>query len=225
MAFKKFEDIKIKNNIENTKEKKKKLSKEEKIKLKEERKRIRKEEKKEKELLRKVPRDVLEKMQILDVTDEIQGDNFIKTKSGYSNLYQVLGINIIALNEVEQFRVIKDFYSFIRAYNKDYKIIIMNFPVSTVTQQQHLLEKINICNNELYKKQLEIKLEELKKLEKNKTNTEYYLETFHDENVDLEVERATLEQCLKRNFKILEIDLEKKLKILCKLHNLNSKLM
>lgn len=225
MAFKKFEDIKIKNNIENTKEKKKKLNKEEKKKLKEERKKIKQEEKKEKALLKKIPSNVLEKMQVIDVTDEIQGDNFVKTKNGYLNLYQIVGINIIALNEIEQIRIINDFSNFIRAYKKDYKIIIMNFPVSTAVQQQNLLEKIKSCKNELFIEQLERKLEELKKLEKGKTNTEYYLETFYDENSNLEVERASLEQCLKRNFRLIELDLEKKLKIICKLHNLNSKLM
>ena len=101
----------------------------------------------------------------------------------------------------------------------------MNFPVSTAVQQQHLLEKIKKCNNELFKDQLERKLEELKILEKNKTNTEYYLETFYDENSNLETERTSLEQCLKRNFRLMELDIEKKLKILYKLHNLNSKLM
>lgn len=225
MAFKKFEDIKIKNNIENTKEKKKKLSKEEKKRLKEERKILKKEEKKEKELLKKTPANVLEKMKVLDVTDEIQGDNFIKTKDGYLNYYQIIGINILALSEIEQIRIIDDFYSFLRAYDKSFKIVIMNFPVSTVTQQQNLYEKIKDCKNEIYKKQLEIKLEELRKLEINKTNTEYYLETFYDEKANLEVERAFLEQNLKRNFNLIEIELEKKLKILCKLHNLNSKLM
>ncbi|MDQ0149626.1 hypothetical protein ACFO6R_16045 [Eubacterium multiforme] len=225
MAFKKFEDIKIKNNIENTKEKKKKLSKIEKKELKAERKKLKAEEKKEKELLKKIPSNVLEEMQVLDVTDEVQGDNFIKTKNGYLNLYQIVGINIIALNDIEQLRIINDFSSFIRAYNKDYKIVIMNFPVSTAVQQQNLLEKINNCKNKLFKEQLERKLEELKILEKDKTNTEYYLETFYDDNANLEVERNSLEQCLKRNFNLIELDLEKKLKILCKLHNLNSKLM
>lgn len=222
MAFKKFDNLKINNDI---KEEKRKLTKEEKRQLKEEKKKLKLEKRKEKELLKKVPPNVLEKMQIIDVTDEILGDNFIKTKSGYLNLYQIIGINIIALNEIEQFKIIDDFSSFIRSYNEDYKIIIMNFPVSTVVQQQHLLEKINKCENELFKKQLEVKLEELKILEKDKTNTEYYLVTFHNENVNLEIEQRSLEKCLNRNFNLIELDLEKKLKILCKLHNLNSKLM
>ena len=222
MAFKKFDNLKINNDI---KEEKRKLTKEEKRQLKEEKKKLKLEKKKEKELLKKVPPNVLEKMQIIDVTDEILGDNFIKTKSGYLNLYQIIGINIIALNEIEQSKIIDDFSSFIRSYNEEYKIIIMNFPVSTVVQQQHLLEKINKCENELFKKQLEVKLEELKILEKDKTNTEYYLVTFHNENVNLEIEQRSLEKCLNRNFNLIELDLEKKLKILCKLHNLNSKLM
>lgn len=221
MPFKKFDNIKIKN----LKEENKKLTKEEKKKRKEEIKKLKKEEKEAKKLLKKIPSNVLEEMQVLDITEEIQGDTFIKTKTGYLNLYQIQGINIVTLNEVEQLRIINDFSDFITAYKDDYKIIIMNFPVSTAVQQQHLLEKIKKCNNELFKDQLERKLEELKILEKNKTNTEYYLETFYDENSNLEAERTSLEQCLKRNFRLMELDIEKKLKILYKLHNLNSKLM
>lgn len=221
MPFKKFDNIKIKN----LKEENKKLTKEEKKERKEEIKKIKKEEKEAKKLLKKIPSNVLEEMQVLDITEEIQGDTFIKTKTGYLNLYQIQGINIVTLNEVEQLRIINDFSDFITAYKDDYKIIIMNFPVSTAVQQQHLLEKIKKCNNELFKDQLERKLEELKILEKNKTNTEYYLEIFYDENSNLETERTSLEQCLKRNFRLMELDIEKKLKILYKLHNLNSKLM
>ena len=97
MPFKKFDNIKIKN----LKEENKKLTKEEKKERKEEIKKLKKEEKEAKKLLKKIPSNVLEEMQVLDITEEIQGDTFIKTKTGYLNLYQIQGINIVTLNEVE----------------------------------------------------------------------------------------------------------------------------
>lgn len=214
MALRKFDDIKVKSE-------EKKLTKEEKKEIKRKQKEERKELRKEKKNLPKIEKSVKDKMEILDVTD----DDFMKTKNGFLNIYQIKGKDVDGGSDLEQETIIKNFMRFLRIYVYDLKLIMMNFPINTSEQQEFILNKIKNTENELYKKFLYEKLEELVELEKEKTNIEYYIMNFIDKNEISSEKVRTLMRSRNRDCNLMPMTLEKKLRILYKLNNLNTKLM
>lgn len=219
--YKNFDDIKIG-------EEKKKLTRKEKKELKKQKKEENKSKKEAARLLKKEKRNspkirktVLNKMEEIDVTD----NEFIKTKSGYLNIYQVSGKDVDSLSNYEQEDLIRNFMFFLREFIYDFKIVAMNFPVNTSEQQTYIQKRINRTENELYKIFLNEKLEKLIELEKTKTNIEYYIIIFID-NEDLSNDVLNnLIRSTNKDISLSEIDLEKKLKVLYKLNNLNSKIL
>ena len=214
MAFKKFDNIQVK--VEE-----RKLTKEEKRELKKKKKEERKKLKEENKNLPKIEKGVQDKIEILDVTD----DEFFKTKSGYLNIYQIKGKDVDGLSEFEEENIIKNFMRFLRIYIYDLKIIMMNFPINTTEQQEYILRKIKKSDKELYKKFLYEKLDELVDLEKNKTNIEYYIMIFIDKEESSLDKVRTLMRSRNKDCNLLPLTLEKKLRIVYKLNNLNTKLM
>ncbi|MBY0756295.1 hypothetical protein K5V21_12640 [Clostridium sardiniense] len=214
MALRKFDDIKVK-------EEEKKLTKEEKKEIKRKQREERKELRKEKKNLPKIEKSVQDKMEIRDVTD----DDFMKTKNGFLNIYQIKGKDVDGGSDLEQETIIKNFMRFLRIYVYDLKLIMMNFPINTSEQQEYILNKIKNTENELYKKLLYEKLEELVELEKEKTNIEYYIMNFIDKNEHSSEKLRTLMRSRNRDCNLMPMTLEKKLRILYKLNNLNTKLM
>lgn len=214
MAFKKFDNIQVKAE-------ERKLTKEEKRELKKKKKEERKKLREENKNLPKIEKGVQDKIEILDVTD----DEFFKTKSGYLNIYQIKGKDVDGLSEFEEENIIKNFMRFLRIYIYDLKIIMMNFPINTTEQQEYILRKIKKSNKELYKKFLYEKLDELVDLEKNKTNIEYYIMIFIDKEESSLEKVRTLMRSRNKDCNLLPLTLEKKLRIVYKLNNLNSKLM
>lgn len=214
MAFKKFDNIQVK--VEE-----RKLTKEEKRELKKKKKEERKKLKEENKNLPKIEKGVQDKIEILDVTD----DEFFKTKSGYLNIYQIKGKDVDGLSEFEEENIIKNFMRFLRIYIYDLKIIMMNFPINTTEQQEYILRKIKKSNKDLYKKFLYEKLDELVDLEKNKTNIEYYIMIFIDKEESSLEKVRTLMRSRNKDCNLLPLTLEKKLRIVYKLNNLNTKLM
>ncbi|MGU9020430.1 hypothetical protein ACV311_15960, partial [Clostridium perfringens] len=89
----------------------------------------------------------------------------------------------------------------------------------------YIQKRINRTENELYKIFLNEKLEKLIELEKTKTNIEYYIMIFIDkEDLSNDV-LNNLIRSTNKDISLSEIDLEKKLKVLYKLNNLNSKIL
>lgn len=225
MTIKKFENIstnKIKQlKKEEQKKKKIKLTKEEKIKIKEEKKAKKKELKEMKIENKKILGTTKEILEFIDVADD---ESFIM-KNGYLDIFQIESKDIYSFSENETKMHIYNFISFLRNYVEDFKLISMNFPVNTVKQQQYIRSKINNCENEVYFKFLNEKLNELIFLDEHRQNREFYIMIFANEKSNKEdVTRSLLRnQNIAIQFKSL--DIEKKLKILFKMNNPNTKLM
>ncbi|MGU9020429.1 hypothetical protein ACV3XR_16625, partial [Clostridium perfringens] len=89
----------------------------------------------------------------------------------------------------------------------------------------YIQKRINRTENELYKIFLNEKLEKLIELEKTKTNIEYYIIIFIDKEDSSNDVLNNLIRSTNKDISLSEIDLEKKLKVLYKLNNLNSKIL
>lgn len=219
MAVRKFEDIKIQKEKKNTK-----------VKLTKEEKKIKKEEKKQKKLelkeIRKANKDVLastkELLGFVNVDDD---DDSIRMNNGYIDIFQIDSKDIYSLTDVEITMNVYNFIAFLRAYPFDIKLITMNFPVNTLKQQEFIKRKIKECDNEKYYYELIEELEQLVRLEATKQNREFYMMIFIKDTEDKESIKRTLFRSQNIAVQLMPLDLEKKLKILFKLNNPNTKLI
>ncbi len=92
-------------------------------------------------------------------------------------------------------------------------------------QQEFIKKKIEECDNEKYYYELLEELEQLIYLETTMQNREFYIMIFVKENEDKESIKRTLFRSQNIAVQLVPLDLEKKLKILFKLNNPNTKLM
>lgn len=210
--MRKFNDVNI-NHVDKVK----KLSKDEKLALKKEK----KERKEELKALKKENKKVLittkDFTEILDITE----NDVFKTRNGYLDILQITAKDIYSFSDYETNLNIYNFISFLKGYVDDVKLVSMKFPVSTLSQQNNIKKKLEVIQNPIYIKFLNEKLEELIFLEGHRSNREFFILVFgKDED--------TLHNSLFRNenisIRFKKLSLEKKLKILFKLNNMNTKL-
>jgi len=218
MAVRKFENIDIKKEV---KKEKIKLTKEEKIKLKEEK----KNEKLELKELRKADKEVLKSTKDLLGFVDVDDDDTIIMSNGYLDLFQVDSKDIYSLTEDETRLHIYNFIAFLRSYPYDFKIISMKFPVNTSVQQEFIKKKLKECDNELYYNSLIEELEQLIYLEETRQNREFYIMIFAKDKKEKENIKRTLFWNQNIAVQLIPLSLEKKLKILFKMNNPNTKLM
>lgn len=216
MKNKKIKDIEVIK-----KEQKVKLSKEEKLKLRQEKKENRKEQK---ELKKEMKNTLPSTRKVLPFADIDEDDVFI-TKQGYLDIYQINTRDTSNLSDDERKVYVYSFIAFLRNFVEDFKIIIMNFPVNTVKQQEYIEGRIADCKNEIFINYLEEELEKLRFMEKHRNNKEFFLMVFMKNKNEKDNMMKKIELVQNIAVPLRQLDLEKKIKILFKLNNMNTKLM
>ena len=218
MAVRKFNDIKIEKEKKNIK-----------VKLTKEEKKIKKEEKKQKKLelkeIRKANKDVLASTKDLLGFVDVDDDDSIIMKNGYLDIFQIDSKDIYSLTDVETTLNIYNFIAFLRSYPFDIKLITMNFPVNTLKQQEFIKKKIKECDNKKYYYELIEELEQLVYLESTRQNREFYIMIFIKDTEEKESIKRTLFRSQNIAVQLIPLTVEKKLKILFKLNNPNTKLI
>lgn len=218
MVVRKFDDIKIEKEKKNIK-----------VKLTKEEKKIKKEEKKQKRLelkeIRKANKDVLASTKELLGFVDVDDDDSIIMKNGYLDIFQIDSKDIYSLTDVETTLNIYNFIAFLRSYPFDIKLITMNFPVNTLKQQEFIKKKIKECDNKKYYYELIEELEQLVYLESTRQNREFYIMIFIKDTEEKESIKRTLFRSQNIAVQLIPLTVEKKLKILFKLNNPNTKLI
>lgn len=218
MVVRKFDDIKIEKEKKNIK-----------VKLTKEEKKIKKEEKKQKRLelkeIRKANKDVLASTKELLGFVDVDDDDSIIMKNGYLDIFQIDSKDIYSLTDVETTLNIYNFIAFLRSYPFDIKLITMNFPVNTLKQQEFIKKKIKECDNKKYYYELIEELEQLVYLESTRQNREFYIMIFIKDTEEKESIKRTLFRSQNIAVQLIPLTIEKKLKILFKLNNPNTKLI
>ena len=218
MVVRKFDDIKIEKEKKNIK-----------VKLTKEEKKIKKEEKKQKKLelkeIRKANKDVLASTKELLGFIDVDDDDSIIMKNGYLDIFQIDSKDIYSLTDVETTLNIYNFIAFLRSYPFDIKLITMNFPVNTLKQQEFIKKKIKECDNKKYYYELIEELEQLVYLESTRQNREFYIMIFIKDTEEKESIKRTLFRSQNIAVQLIPLTVEKKLKILFKLNNPNTKLI
>lgn len=150
---------------------------------------------------------------------------YIELKKGVMDIYQIGSRDIYSLNEDEAKRLIYEKTRFYRVFQSDFKFVSMSFPTNTGIQQQYLQRKIQTNQNPIYLPYLYKKIEELKFLEENRLNQEYYLFLFADSVAMLNDQKKTVKRMLQMALPLKEISKGKKEQILSKLNNQSSKII
>lgn len=147
---------------------------------------------------------------------------FKKNNGVFVDLIQIVSKNILNISEYQvEFDIMK-YAKFYKMYPDSIKIFAMNFPYSTKQQQMYLQRKIAVCKNFNYKSRLELKLEELKNLDKTMTTREFYIEFFSDSLENHKKNKNSIKRILSAgNINMVqEISKEKKEMIFFKLNNM-----
>lgn len=113
---------------------------------------------------------------------------------------------------------------FFQAYQYPIKIVSLNFPVNTKQQQCFIQKKIEGCTNPLYERFLKQKLDELQFMEFIRTNREYFLLVYAETEFLVQERVNTIKRYVQRSIPAHSVSGEKKLEILYKLYNQNTKL-
>ncbi|WP_028784615.1 hypothetical protein [Thalassobacillus devorans] len=165
---------------------------------------------------------IAEILPIQDMTEE--GSFQLKGDGGYMDVMQLHSKDIYSPSTQETEYDIMKMAKFFQSYASDIKIVSMNFPVNMKKQLDAINYKIAQNKAPLYERFLIRKREELHFLETHRTNREFYLYIYATSLKQLAEYRNNCRRYLGRVAPIIELTDEKKLDLLYKLYNQNSKL-
>ncbi|MEC3885492.1 hypothetical protein VKA52_17370 [Halobacillus sp. HZG1] len=165
---------------------------------------------------------IAEILPIQDMTEE--GSFQLKGDTGYMDVMQLQSKDIYSPSTQETEYDIMKMAKFFQSYAPDIKIVSMNFPVNMKKQLDAINYKIAQNKAPLYERFLIRKREELHFLETYRTNREFYLYIYATSLKQLAEYRNNCRRYLGRVAPVIELTDEKKLDLLYKLNNQNSKL-
>lgn len=145
-------------------------------------------------------------------------DCFKLKNGGYFDIYQINCKDLVRNSENEINSAIEDFELFFRSHNFDFKIVSLNFPYDTVSQQLFFRDKISKTENNNNRKWLNISLLELEYLANKRTSREYYIFIFFNNENKSNCTNSIQHNLINAGL-VDEMTYEKKRQILYKLNN------
>lgn len=149
---------------------------------------------------------------------------FLYSNKTYMDIVKIQSKDLDTLDEAQVQLDVLAFLKMYRTYAPDIKIVGLNFPVDTNSQQRNIEKIKNRTENTIYMAALEEELAELQLVQDNMTEREYYFFLYADKPEELNDRRSKIRVLLDRNGMYMEIDKTKKLQILEKINNPNSSL-
>lgn len=176
---------------------------------------------KEKEVKPKIKQKALT-LDIIPIRD-ISDENYYITKDNkIIDLFQIKCKSITQASDYEIESQISQLAYFFRRYSNDLKIFAMCYPTNTTVQQKYLQQKVLNSANENHVYFLQQKLYALEFLEENRTDKEFYIMLFADNQKQLREQKELL--FTKSSLSIVTIPIEKKNNLFFKINNMNSKI-
>lgn len=154
---------------------------------------------------------------------DTSNDFYVLDDNSCINLYQIITKDLANASDDEKEMDCLRFAKFYKMYLPDIKIIIMNYPCNTQSQQAYIRHKLEVRKNPVHRKWLDIALRELQYLESHATAREFYLLIFADDTTLFQKQELQLQTLLNSSSvpMIEKISKEKKEAILYKLNNKN----
>lgn len=157
---------------------------------------------------------------IVDVTN----NDFFEMRSGeYMEIIQIESKDIYSLNDADLSNDIQNLSTFLTAYMEDIKIIPLNIPLNLEKQKRFIHKRLRQNKNAAYQSFLENRLREFDNLEKHRTNREYFIFMYAEEERKLLEKLHQIKNLLARSNPVTELSLEKKINILFQMFNPNTK--
>lgn len=153
---------------------------------------------------------------------DVYNNAFVYTDNTLMDLLLINCKDLVSCSEDEVQNDIFNLNKFNKLYGDDYKIIGINFPTNTKSQQSYYQHKIANEKNPILREIQEEKLNELIEVEKQRTDREYYLMIFGKDIENLNSNRNIALNSLSPVNLIQTMTLNKKISILFKLANKSS---
>ncbi len=170
----------------------------------------------------RVKASVADILSICDMTPD--GAFSLQENKGYMDIMQLQSKDIYSPSTHETEYDIMMMAKFFQSFSYDIKIVSMNFPVDIQKQLRAIDHKIEKNSAPLYERFLLKKRQELQFLETHRTNREFYLFIYAASLKQLSEYRNNCRRYLGRVAPLIELTEEKKLDLIYKLYNQNSKL-
>lgn len=151
-------------------------------------------------------------------------DTYIMKKEDVMEIYQIDTKDLYTRNVDDLNQLISGLAVFFRSYLESVKFIGMNFPCNTESQRVYWEKKLSKAKDQVRIRFIERKLFELDYLEKERTNREYFLFIYADNEQQLEDRKKMAIRMMNMSFPLKELSKEKKEDVLFILNNQNTKL-
>lgn len=161
--------------------------------------------------------------QITPILDMTENDFFYMRNGEYLEILQLDSKDIYSLNESELNHDIQQLEMFFSVLVRDIKILPLNVPLNLEKQKDNMYRCLERATKDSYVATIKRRLNELEKLEKIRTNREYFILLYADTEQKL---REIINQgraVLSSTNPLSEISREKKLNIFFQLNNINTK--
>lgn len=155
--------------------------------------------------------------------ERMTNEGVIVSENIYSKILQVAPRDLYSLNEDDLFNLLRKMSSFYRNYEHDLKWLTLRFP-SDYTDQKNHLKSLLLKSSEKRKEILQLKINELKTLETENQDLEYFIFFYGNSENDLEKNINQAKNLLDGELNIYEIGEEKTKIVLSKLYNQNTKI-
>jgi|UniRef100_UPI003FEEE706 hypothetical protein len=152
--------------------------------------------------------------------------NVFKMRSGekYMDIIQIVSIDLMNKSDHEVEYLNLRWAKFYKTCSADLKLISLNFPTNTRTQQKYIKYKLKNAKNPIYQYFLENKFDELISIEKNRSDREYYLMYFANSEEQLKDVRDIISSSLINYGLAAQMTKDKKIQIIYKFNNPNTAL-
>jgi len=155
---------------------------------------------------------------------DITNNDFFEMRSGeFLEIIQIETKDIYSLNSSDLNDDVNNLSNFYTAFTSDIKIVPLNVPLNLEDQKDHIYRQIKKCKNAVYKALLEERLKELQVLEQSRTNREYFIFLYADEEKKLLEKLHQAKMLLSRSNPPVVLTVEKKINILFQMFNPNTK--
>ncbi|WNS78831.1 hypothetical protein RRU94_02480 [Domibacillus sp. DTU_2020_1001157_1_SI_ALB_TIR_016] len=161
--------------------------------------------------------------QISPVVDVTNNDFFEMRSGEYMEIIQIESKDIYSLNDADLSNDIQNLATFLTAYTEDIKIVPLNIPLNLEKQKSFIYKRLRQNKNTAYQSFLESRLREFDNLEKHRTNREYFIFMYAEEEKKLLEKLHQIKNLLARSNPVTELSIEKKINILFQMFNPNTK--
>ena len=155
---------------------------------------------------------------------DISNNDFFEMRHGeYLEILQITSKDIYSLNESDKDNDIFSLTYFFQAYLGSVKIVPLNTPVNLELQKNNVIRRIRRNKVPAYLPFLEKKLSELEFLEKHRTDREFFIFVYAEDEKTLLERKTHVRKLLAQSNPVIELPVTKKVNVLYQLFNPNSK--